>query len=160
MPKVRVRFVCSGNTCRSPMAEGVLRRRLAERGLAACFEVDSAGLEASRLGQPPDPRAIDRALARGTDIGGRRARRFSDRDFDRFDLILAMDRGHEDALRRRRPTGARAELHLFLAYAGRGTGRTEVPDPFPGTLADYDLALDLIEPGMDGVIAALKRDFP
>ena len=160
MPKVRVLFVCSGNTCRSPMAEGVLRHRLAERGLAARFEADSAGLEAVRLGRPPDPRAVDRAAARGTDIGGRRARRFSDPDFDRFDLILAMDRGHLDELRGRRPTGARAEVHLFLAYAGRETGRTEVPDPFPGALADYDLALDLIEPGMDGVIAALKRDFP
>jgi protein-tyrosine phosphatase len=154
-----VLFVCAGNICRSPTAEGVLRHRLAQEGLAERVEVDSAGLGGWHVGHPPDSRAIDRAAARGYDIGGLRARQFAGGDFARFDLILGMDQGHRSELARRRPPEARARVHLFLDYAGVGERGPDVPDPYFGGLEDYDLALDLIEPGIEGLIEALRRDF-
>ena len=159
MSKTGVLFVCTGNICRSPTAEGVLRHRLAQVGLDSHVAVDSAGLEGWHVGQPPDPRAMDRAGARGYDIGAQRAREFASRDFEHFDLILAMDQGHLSELARRRPPEARARVHLFLDYAGLAKQGPEVPDPYYGGLADYDLALDLIEPGVEGLIEALRRDF-
>lgn len=159
MSKTGVLFVCTGNICRSPTAEGVLRHRLAQVGLDRRVEVDSAGLADWHVGQPPDSRAMDRANARGYDIGAQRARAFAGRDFGHFDLILAMDQGHLSELARRRPPEARARIHLFLDYAGLAKRGPEVPDPYYGGLADYDLALDLIEPGVEGLIEALRRDF-
>lgn len=159
MTDVRVLFVCTGNICRSPTAEGVLRHKLAEQGLADRVGVESAGLGDWHIGHPPDPRAIARAGLRGYDLTPLRARLFEPEDFHDFDLILAMDRGHLAAMERRRPAGARARLHLFLDFAPEAVPAREVPDPYYGGLADYDHALDLIEPGVDGLIAALKRTY-
>ncbi len=157
--KIAVQFVCTGNICRSPMAEGVLRTKLAAEGLAPRVEVESAGLGNWHVGEAPDSRAIRRAAARGYNIRAQRARLFAARDFGRLDLILGMDRGHARALSRRRPPGPCAAVHLFLELAGEVRGHREVPDPYYGDLTDYDFALDLIEPGVEGLIAVLKRDY-
>ena len=159
MPDVGVLFVCTGNICRSPTAEGVLRHKLAELGLGSRVAVDSAGLGDWHIGDPPDRRAIDRAKRRGYDLTDLRARQFVVRDYHDFDLILGMDRGHMSAMERNRPANAEARLHLFLDFAPETVRAREVPDPYYGGLADYDRALDLIEPGVDGLIAALKRTY-
>ncbi len=141
------------------MAEGVLRHRLAERGLAARVTVDSAGLGNWHVGDPPDSRAIARAGLRGYDVSQQRARQFAHSDYHDFDLILGMDQGHLSAMTRRKPAEARARLHLFLEFAPGEIAGREVPDPYYGGLEDYDHALDLIEPGVAGLIEVLKRDY-
>ncbi len=161
MSEIAVLFVCTGNICRSPTAEGVARERLAETGLAARVAVDSAGLEGWHAGEPPDSRAMTCAAARGYDLSAQRARRFRQADFDDFSLILGMDRGHVRELRGQRPGDATSQVRLFLDFlpsddpqAGR-----DVPDPYYGGPADYELSLDLIERATPGLIEALKRDF-
>jgi len=159
MTDVDVLFVCTGNICRSPTAEGVLRHKLEQQGLGERVGVESAGLGDWHVGDPPDPRAIARASLRGYDLSPLRARQFMIQDYHDFDLILAMDRGHMAAMERNRPAVADARLHLFLDFAPETILSREVPDPYYGGLADYDHALDLIEPGVDGLIAALKRTY-
>jgi protein-tyrosine phosphatase len=123
-------FVCLGNICRSPLAEGVLRHLLEERGLAGRFVLDSAGLGHWHEGEPPDLRARRVAAEHGIDITAQRARRIGPDDFTRFDLILAMDRSVLGSLQRLAPPDKRQRLHLFLDFA---LGRPEdVPDPYHG----------------------------
>jgi protein-tyrosine phosphatase len=158
----KVLIVCTGNICRSPTAEGVLRHKLRDAGLDGRVAVDSAGTIDFHAGDPPDPRAILQAGRRGYDLSGLRARQIRPADFESFDLILCMDRGHHSELARLCPVGLREglreRLRLFLDFAP-GLGLEEVPDPYYGGLEDYDLALDLIEPGVAGLIEALERDF-
>ncbi len=171
--EIAVLFVCTGNICRSPTAEGVVRKRLAEAGLAARVTVDSAGLEGWHAGDPPDPRAIACAAARGYDLTPQRARQFDRADFGRFALILGMDRGHVAALRARQggsaaggaagsaTGGATGLIRLFLDFLPPDdpqVGR-DVPDPYYGDRRDYELSIDLIECGTPELIEALKRDF-
>lgn len=137
----RVLFVCTGNICRSPTAEGVFRALVKKAGLESRVEVDSAGTRGYHVGDPPDERAVAVARSRGYDLSQLRARRVTDADFDDFDLILALDRGHLRRLRAMRPEGSRAEARLFLS-----DGR-DVPDPYYGDRADFNHALDLIEAG-------------
>src|SRR5271170_2105719 len=111
---VRILFVCLGNICRSPTAEGALRHLCAAEAPALDIEVDSAGTGDYHLGEPPDPRSRRAAAARGIDLSRLRARQVERQDFARFDLILAMDRCNLRALRALRPPGSRARLELFL----------------------------------------------
>jgi protein-tyrosine phosphatase len=160
LSEIAVLFVCTGNICRSPTAEGVVRERLAEAGLAARVAVDSAGLEGWHAGDPPDPRAIACAVARGYDLTAQRARQLGRADFGRFALILGMDRGHVSALRARQGGGATGQIRLFLDFLPPDDpqiGR-DVPDPYYGDMTDYELSLDLIERATPGLIEALKRD--
>ena len=159
MTDVKVLIVCTGNICRSPTAEAVLRHKLAERGLGERVGVDSAGLGDWHVGDPPDRRAVARAGLRGYDLNPLRARQFTTRDYYDFDLILGMDRGHMAAMTRNRPASASAQLRLFLDYAPDPIRARDVPDPYYGGLADYDRALDLIEPGVDALIRALERAY-
>ncbi len=175
MSEIAVLFVCTGNICRSPSAEGVARQRLAEAGLGARVTVDSAGLGGWHVGEPPDPRAVDSARRRGYDLSAQRARRFGPADFDDFALIVGMDRGHVAQLRARRPPGAAGrvggaagkiggaagEVRLFLEFlaADDPDFGDDVPDPYYGGRADYELSLDLIERGLPGLIETLMRDF-
>jgi protein-tyrosine phosphatase len=157
--EVKVLFVCTGNICRSPTAEGVLRHKLAEAGLGGRVEVDSAGTIGYHAGEPPDRRAIERAALRGYDLRDQRARQLLSSDFETFDLILCMDHGHFGQLGRVCPPHLADRVKLFLAYAGVMDLPAEVPDPYYGELADYDRALDLIEPGVEGLVAAIERDY-
>ena len=155
---IKVLMVCTGNICRSPTADGVLRHKLAEAGLEGRVEVDSVGTMDYHAGDPPDARAIQQARLRGYDLSALRARRLRRADFEDFDLILCMDRGHLDTLGRLCPDDRRDRLRLFMDFAPEGSP-AEVPDPYYGELADYDYALDLIEPGVAGLIEALQRDY-
>jgi len=134
------------------MAEGVLRAASREAGLD--IEVDSAGTGGWHVGNPPYPPAIKAAAARGYDISGQRARQVEAADFERFDLILAMDAANLEDLTAMAPPGAQAQLPALLDYAP-GTGADGVPDPY--YTGDFEGALDLIEAGVAGVIAACQR---
>ncbi|MGB6388730.1 MAG: low molecular weight protein-tyrosine-phosphatase [Methyloceanibacter sp.] len=153
----RLLFVCLGNICRSPMAEGVFRRVIEEEGLAERFEVDSAGLGDWHIGQAPDARAQTAAQARGIDISGQCARQVAPEDFSRFDLLIVMDRANSAELRRRAPREAHAKIRHFLEFAPQ-VGTKDVPDPFFGDAEGFDQALDLIEAAAQGLLASLVGD--
>ncbi len=159
MSEIKVLFVCTGNICRSPTAEGVLRHKLMEAGLDGRVSVDSAGMIDYHVGNPPDRRAMQRAARRGYDLKDLRARQIRHADFETFDLLLGMDRGHFRQLARLCPPQFADRVKLFLEYAAVAGLPAEVPDPYYGGQGDYDYALDLIEPGVEGLIAALERDF-
>ena len=145
-----------GNICRSPTAEGVLRRLWRETAQDLVLEVDSAGTHDYHVGDPPDPRAIAAARRRGIDLSGLRARQLSTSDLDRFDLVLAMDdenRRHVLALAR---PGSRAEVRLFLDYAPEQELR-EVPDPYYGGATGFERVLDLAEAAALGLLEELRR---
>lgn len=168
MKDIRVLFVCTGNICRSPTAEGVLRKLLADAGMGEQVTVDSAGTHGWHQGEPPDDRAQRCAARRGYDLTAQRARQLRAADFGEFDLLIAMDRGHRDHLMSQRSATAKSEVRLMLDYAptassGAGTGadaEEDVPDPYYGGPADYEYALDLIESAANGLIAAIKRKLP
>jgi protein-tyrosine phosphatase len=140
----KVLFVCTGNICRSPTAEGVARAKASALGVDADYEFDSAGLEKYHVGEPPDRRARNRASLRGYDLSALRARRIAREDFREFDLILAMDRGHMKELERMCPPDALGKLKLFLSYSDRSRD-LDVPDPYYGNDEDFDLVLDMCE---------------
>ncbi len=145
---IRVLFVCTGNICRSPTAEGVFRHIVEAEGMAAKFEADSAATHGYHIGAPPDPRTIKAAAARGVDLSALRARRVSRDDFQRFDLILAMDRGHLEDLTAMQPASGRAELKLFLDYHPvvlNHPAFKDVPDPYYGGPDGFEQVLDLVE---------------
>ncbi len=148
----RVLFVCMGNICRSPLAEGVFRHLAADE---AEIEIDSAGTHSYHVGQPPDDRAIAAGRRRGFDIGSLRARVVSDADFERFDLIVAMDRDNLSLLRRRAAAAHRERLRLFMHFAGEGD--VDVPDPYYGGDTAFEHALDLIERAARGLLEELRR---
>ncbi len=150
----RILFVCMGNICRSPLAEGIARVRSATMGLA--WEFDSAGLEAYHVGQAPDPRARALANRRGVSIDDLRARQVQPADFSRFDLILAADRSNLSALKRLRPAGKQAELALLLDWAGTESGG-EVPDPYYGDEADFERVFELLDVAMDALLRRAAR---
>ncbi len=151
----RILFVCMGNICRSPTAEGIMRSRLAEQAPDLELELDSAGTHDYHVGNPPDRRTVEAARRRGVDLSQLRARQVMAEDFARFDLILAMDRHNHDLLEALRPGNAGATLELFLKYAAR-SGETEVPDPYYGGANGFEYVLDLVEHACDGLIAALR----
>ena len=150
-----VLLVCTGNICRSPTADGVLRQLVREAGLEALVRVDSAGTHGYHVGEAPDPRAQEHARQRGYDLSPLRARQVEQGDFERFDLILAMDRGHLMLLRRLAPPDQRHKLRLFMEFA-RSWDLAEVPDPYYGGDAGFEQVLDMIEAGSRGVLAELR----
>jgi protein-tyrosine phosphatase len=152
---IRVLFVCMGNICRSPTAEGVLREKLRAAGLERLVEVDSAGTHGYHKGDPPDPRAQRHARQRGYDLSRLRARRVNEADFARFDLILAMDDDNLAELESLRPADARAELGLLMAHGDGARGRV-VPDPYYGDAAGFERVLDDVEHACDGLLAHLR----
>lgn len=154
---IKVLFVCTGNICRSPTAEGVFRRMVEEAGLTGRVSTDSAGTEGFHIGESPDPRAAKTARERGYPIDDLKARQMRASDFESFDLILAMDRGHLGQLRRLCPPALAGRVRLFLDYAP-WAGHSDVPDPYYGGPAGFARVLDLIETGCRGVLEALERE--
>lgn len=154
---VKVLFVCTGNICRSPTAEGVFRHLAGSAGLGGRVTADSAGTHSYHIGEPPDPRTQRAALARGVDLSALRARKVVAADFTRFDHILAMDHGHLAQLRRIAPAGATAALRLFLDDAAGLEGR-EVPDPYYGGPGGFEEVLNLCEAGSRGLLDRLMRE--
>lgn len=141
---ISVLLVCTGNICRSPTAEGVLRRLAEKRGLADRVRVASAGTHDYHVGEGPDPRSVKHASRRGYDLAPLRASQVSPADFERFDFILAMDRGHLRILRSLAPREARARLALFLDASARWQGE-DVPDPYYGDVDGFERVLDMVE---------------
>jgi protein-tyrosine phosphatase len=150
----RLLFVCLGNICRSPMAEGVFRRVAQEEGVLDRFEIDSAGLGNWHVGQAPDSRAQAAARSRGVDISDQSARQVTKGDFVRFDLLLAMDGSNFDELVELAPKSARHKIRRFLDFAPH-VGAEDVPDPFFGGTEGFNHALDLIEAAARGLLAEL-----
>jgi protein-tyrosine phosphatase len=154
-PSTSVLFVCLGNICRSPTAEGVFRAQLARAGLAQSIEVDSAGTGEWNVGAPVDPRAAAAARRRGYDLGARRARTVEVGDFERFGWILAMDRDNLEALRSLRTREFRGHLGLLLDFAPE-LGVREVPDPYGGGPAGFEHVLDVVELGCAALLAKFR----
>jgi protein-tyrosine phosphatase len=156
MNKKRVLFVCLGNICRSPTAEGVLRSIATREFLALPLLVASAGTANYHAGEPPDRRTVSAARRRGYDLSAQRARQVSADDFERFDLVLAMDRANLADLERLRPRSAPAQVGLFLDFAP-GCGFMEVPDPYYGSVEDFERVVDLCEAGARGLLHTLSN---
>lgn len=139
---MRLLFVCSGNICRSPLAEAAFVALAQAEGHAERFQVDSAGTHGWHAGEPADPRAIEVGARRGVPVTSR-ARAVRPSDFREFDLILAMDRGHLSELRRRCPPEARDKVRLMRSYDLAGAP-PDVPDPYYGELSDFEEVYDIV----------------
>jgi protein-tyrosine phosphatase len=148
----RVLFVCMGNICRSPTAEGVTRTLAERSGVAAGFEFDSAGTHGYHIGKAPDARAAKAAASRGYDLSSLKARQVEETDFVRFDRILAMDRDNLELLRQACPPAHLGKLGLFLEFAS-SQDEEEVPDPYYGGPEGFERVLDLIEDAALGLLA-------
>lgn len=157
MQPVSVLFVCTGNICRSPTAEGVFRAYVEKRGLRDYFHIDSAGTGGWHIGNGPDPRSVATALARGIDIAALRARQLEVDDFTRFHHLIALDNTHLDFMTRMKPTNAIARLSLLMAHEPSGQW-VDVPDPYYGGQKDFDHAYDLIARGAQGLLDVLLRE--
>jgi protein-tyrosine phosphatase len=151
---ISVLFVCMGNICRSPTAEGVFRHYVTEAGLAQRVDIDSAGTHAYHVGAPPDRRALAAAARRGFSMGEIRARHISPDDFARFDLILAMDLDNLALLREQSEPEYHEKICLFLEYAS--AQQTEVPDPYYGGATGFERVLDLVEDASRGLLEKLR----
>ncbi|MCG8905679.1 low molecular weight protein-tyrosine-phosphatase [Pseudomonas sp. DP-17] len=151
---MKVLFVCLGNICRSPTAEGVLRHKVRAAGLEDRIEIDSAGTGDWHVGKAPDARTRAAALRRGYDLSSLRARQVSLADFSRYDLILAMDNANLRDLKHLRGSGGKAELDLFLRRYELEID--EVPDPYYGGEDGFERVLDLVERACDGLLTEVR----
>lgn len=151
MKTIKVLFVCLGNICRSPTAEGVCQKMIAERGLESRFDIDSAGTSGWHIGQGPDPRTVAAAAERGYDLSPLRGRQAVPEDFECYDYILAMDESNLSDLNSIAPVHHNAKVDLFLEYGSSDTYR-EVPDPYHGGDRGFELVLDLIEDACTGFL--------
>jgi protein-tyrosine phosphatase len=149
-------MVCMGNICRSPTAEGVFRQRLREAGLDHLVRLDSAGTHDYHIGKSPDLRASQAASRRGYDLSDLVGRQVCARDFETFDLILAMDAENLANLKRVCPAGQAHKLRLFLSFSERFAGQ-EVPDPYYGGPQGFDHVLDMVEDAAEGLLAEIRR---
>ncbi|MEW6353641.1 MAG: low molecular weight protein-tyrosine-phosphatase [Pseudomonadota bacterium] len=153
---VRVLFVCMGNICRSPTAQGVFSALLEREGLQDVIEVDSAGTHSYHIGNPPDRRAQAGALRRGIDLSGLRARRVEKRDFEQFDYVLAMDQENYRHLEALCHNDHRHKLRLFMEFAPH-LNETEVPDPYYGGASGFERVLDMVEEAAQGLLEHIRR---
>ena len=151
---IKVLFVCMGNICRSPTAEGVFRHVVEEAGLSMQIEADSAGTSDFQKGDPPDKRAQQAAIRRGYNLSRLKARQVRPQDFLEFDHILAMDQKNLRDLKAIYPSDADAQVSLFLDYA-RTAKLKEVPDPYYGGASGFELVLDLVEDAARGFLQHL-----
>jgi Protein-tyrosine-phosphatase len=154
LPPFAVLMVCTGNICRSPTADGLLRHALRQHGLEGRVLVDSAGTHGYHVGEPPDPRSIATARRYGVDLSPLRARRIDKSDFQRFDLILAMDDGHLDILLRACPQQYQSKVKLYLEYAPQ-FGR-EVPDPYYGGPEGFEAVYRMCEAATAALIDEIR----
>ncbi len=163
---VKILFVCLGNICRSPTAEGVFRHKAREAGIKDGFIgkifIDSAGTAGFHMAAPPDKRAQLTTLKFGIDIGDLQARKISLQDFADFDYILAMDEDNLNILLNNCPKEHQHKLHLFMSFAKNCPGITEVPDPFYGKIDDFDKAYDFIDRAAQGFLEYImeKHNLP
>ncbi len=150
---IKLLFVCTGNICRSPTAEGVFRHMAEAAGLGKAFHVDSAGTDSYHDGEKPDGRSIKVAKKNGVTLDGIRARRLTEKDFTDMDRIFAMDGGHLFEIRNRAPHPCPAKIEMFL-----DDGR-DIPDPWYGTEKDFESVYALIEGGAAALLQRLKGEY-
>jgi len=153
---ISVLFVCMGNICRSPTAQGVFERLVEEHNLSRSIEIDSAGTHAYHIGERPDERASAAAMNRGVDLSSQQARRVSPDDFERFDYVLAMDNDNYEILVASCPSGLESRLRLFMDFSPDLETR-EVPDPYYGGGSGFERVLDLIEQASEGLLTEIRR---
>jgi protein-tyrosine phosphatase len=153
---VKILFVCMGNICRSPTADGVFKSVVEKAGLAERIISDSAGTGDYHIGEAPDPRAQSAALTRGYDLAPLCARQVSGRDFDEFDYVLAMDETNLRQLKRLCPPEHAGKVKLFMEFAGEGATR-EVPDPYYGGAQGFERVLDMVEQAAKGLLEHLRE---
>jgi protein-tyrosine phosphatase len=152
---IKVLFVCLGNICRSPTAEGVFRKQVAEAGLEKSIYIDSAGTHAYHVGEPPDSRAQETAARRGVDLSGIRGRRATVEDLERFDYVLAMDLENYHHLHAMAEAHHKQRIRLFLEFAAEIEER-EVPDPYFGGASGFDRVLDMVEEASAGLLREIR----
>jgi protein-tyrosine phosphatase len=157
MDRVAVLVVCTGNICRSPTGEGVLRHLAKERGLADRVVVRSAGTHDYHVGECPDSRTLDHASRRGYDLSAQRAMQVSRQHFQEYDYILAMDRGHLRQLRAMAPAGSKARVGLFLDASARWKGE-DIPDPYYGGAEGFERVLDMVEEAANRWLDVLQAE--
>lgn len=155
MKKFKVLFVCTGNICRSPSADGVMRQMLVDAGFEHAVEVDSAGTQSYHIGEAPDARSQKHAKKRGYDLSFLRARAIENRDFAKFDLILAMDNSHLRALEVLCPPEFSPRVKLFLSFLP-SAAENEVADPYYGGTAGFETVLDQCEAGCTALLNHIK----
>jgi protein-tyrosine phosphatase len=153
---VKILFVCMGNICRSPTAEGVFKGMVEKAGLAREIVSDSAGTHDYHVGEAPDPRAQSAALTRGYDLSPLCARQVSRRDFSEFDYVLAMDEANLRQLKQLCPPEHAGKVKLFMDFAGEG-GAREVPDPYYGGAQGFEHVLDMVEQAARGLLGHLRQ---
>ena len=153
-PRYSVLFVCMGNYCRSPTAEGVFRAIVQRQAPELPIHIDSAGTHDYHVGKAPDPRTVAAAKRRGYELADLRARQVDDEDFARFDYVIAMDRDNRRELLARSPEHLRQRVCLFMDFADR-PDMPEVPDPYYGGPPGFELVLDLVEEASNGLLAHL-----
>jgi len=153
---IKVLFVCMGNICRSPTAEGVFRHMVEQIDAAHQIAIDSAGTHAYHVGNPPDARAQDAALKRDIDLSYQRARRVSADDFIEFDYVIAMDESNKYDLLSICPSGYEERVHLFLDFSD--DNESEVPDPYYGQGRGFEIVLNLVENASEGLLKHIREN--
>lgn len=156
MSKVSVVFVCMGNICRSPTAEGVFQQLVNNAGLQDHIGVDSAGTHSYHIGSGPDRRSQATARARGIDLSRLRARRFEADDFHQFDYVIGMDRENRLNMEAIRPDDSDRPVHLMLDFSNKYNQQREVPDPYFGD-DGFDLVFDMVEDAARGLLAEIRE---
>lgn len=156
MKDVNVLFVCMGNICRSPTAEGVFRHLVKKAKLQDRIHIDSAGTHAYHVGEQPDLRSQTTAIKRGVDLSTQRARQVQKEDFHRFDYILAMDWDNYRNLMDIAPMSSTAQIRRFMEYSDAGFGE-EVPDPYYGGPLGFEKVLDMVENAAKGLLNQIKQ---
>jgi protein-tyrosine phosphatase len=152
----KVLFVCMGNICRSPMAEGVFRKMVRDAGLQDVVHIASAGTHAYHVGEPPDVRAQQSARKRGYELTDLRARQVTQEDFHEYDLVLAMDWENLALLQQQCPRSQKHKLHLLMRYAGEFEAAT-VPDPYYGGAEGFNTVLDYVEDACQGLLDVVRK---
>lgn len=153
---IKVLFVCLGNICRSPSAEGVFRACVEKANLSDNIAIDSCGTAAYHIGKSPDPRSIQAAAQRDIDISYLQARQVEVSDFDKFDYMMAMDESNLENLKRLQPNNSKAQVGLLMEFATKIQG-TEVPDPYYGGKDGFELVLDLLEDACSALLDHIRE---
>lgn len=156
MYQIKVLFVCMGNICRSPTAEGVFRHKVNQANMEDLIYIDSAGTHAYHTGEPPDQRAQKAALKRNIDLSSQRARRVSRDDILEFDYVIAMDSDNKTDLLSICPPGFEDKIHLFLEFSR--SDEREVPDPYYGQGHGFDIVLNLVEQASEGLLRHIRTN--
>jgi len=155
--QISVLFVCTGNICRSPTAEGVFRKLVLQAELKERILIESAGTISFHTGEAPDPRAQESAKKRGIDLSNLRARQINAQDFDTVDFLITLDRSHLEAMQEQAPEDCTAKIRLLMDYAAQ-SDIEDVPDPYYGGPGGFEEVLDMIEVAATGLLQEIHKD--